>query len=294
MSPPHAYRGGGRAVPGTAPPPADHRIPRFQSTTEKLRLVAPHAARLAQLGRRPSTAAEAVVAGFRRTHGAAASGKTALETPALREALSGIPQGTTRWIRDRAMLLPGFAGVFRRSELASLDAEDVELVPEGLRIRLRRSKTDQEGRGRLVGVPLGPPRRDVPGAGRPGLGRGSSDLGRATLPHRRPGRPGPAAALLRPAVARVVPRAVRPSGGDPRRVGAPSLRSGFVTSAAGAGAPVGRPATAPSSGCTPTSAPPSCSREMPLGSWDCEGTVAGCLGGKPRSRTASAISGVRT
>ena len=40
MSPPHPYRGGGRAVPGTAPPPADHRIPRFQSTTEKLRLVA--------------------------------------------------------------------------------------------------------------------------------------------------------------------------------------------------------------------------------------------------------------
>ena len=240
---------GPEAPPGTQPLPA--------SPT----LVATYAARLAQLGRRPSTVAQAmaaisvahqaaghpsptrtagvraVVAGVRRTHGAAASGKTALETPALREALSAIPQGTSRGIRDRAMLLLGFAGGFRRAELAGLDVEDLELVPEGLRIRLRRSKTDQEGRGRLIGIPWGLHGETCPvravqawvktiGVAEGPLFRTVDRAGRV-LPRRCSER----------AVARAVQRAVRASGGDAGRVGAHSLRSGFVTSAARAGAP---------------------------------------------------------
>ena len=57
-------------------------------------------------------------------------------------------------IRDRALLLSGFAGAFRRFELVALDVEDVEEVPEGLRVTIRRSKTDQEG-----GAPCRPPAR---------------------------------------------------------------------------------------------------------------------------------------
>ena len=58
-------------------------------------------------------------------------------------------------VRDRALLLVGFAGGFRRSELVGLDKEDIEMVKEGLVIHLRRSKTDQCGTGRQVAIPFG-------------------------------------------------------------------------------------------------------------------------------------------
>jgi len=54
-------------------------------------------------------------------------------------------------VRDRALLLVGFAGAFRRSELVSLDLADVTFNVDGLVVQLRRSKTDQEGQGRKVG-----------------------------------------------------------------------------------------------------------------------------------------------
>src|SRR3954453_7751559 len=53
------------------------------------------------------------------------------------------------------LLLLGFAGGFRRSELAALDVEDVLPTEEGLVVKLRRSKTDPEGKGRDVGIPYG-------------------------------------------------------------------------------------------------------------------------------------------
>ncbi len=55
--------------------------------------------------------------------------------------------------RDKAMLLIGFAGAFRRSELVSLQVGDVQFVEEGLLIQLRRSKTDQTGLGREIAIP---------------------------------------------------------------------------------------------------------------------------------------------
>jgi len=61
--------------------------------------------------------------------------------------VASLPEGLLR-IRDRALLLLGFAGAFRRSELVALDVEDLAEYAEGLVVRLRRSKTDQEGRGR--------------------------------------------------------------------------------------------------------------------------------------------------
>jgi integrase len=60
-----------------------------------------------------------------------------------------------RGMRDRALLLVGWAGGFRRSELVSLDLEDLEEHADGMTIHLGRSKTDQEGRGRILGIPFG-------------------------------------------------------------------------------------------------------------------------------------------
>ena len=56
-------------------------------------------------------------------------------------------------IRDKALILIGFAGGFRRSELVSILNEDIEFVPEGLKILIRRSKTDQSGEGVIKAIP---------------------------------------------------------------------------------------------------------------------------------------------
>ena len=60
----------------------------------------------------------------------------------------------TRGIRDRALILIGFAGAFRRSELVSLEHDDVAFVKEGLTLMIRRSKTDQLGEGRKIAIPF--------------------------------------------------------------------------------------------------------------------------------------------
>jgi site-specific recombinase XerC len=61
----------------------------------------------------------------------------------------------TKASRDRALLLLGFAGGFRRSELVGLDCADIERARQGVIVTLRRSKTDQEGAGRKIGIPYG-------------------------------------------------------------------------------------------------------------------------------------------
>jgi integrase len=58
-------------------------------------------------------------------------------------------------MRDRAILLVGFAGAFRRSELAGLTLDDIQFTNDGLVITLRHSKTDQEGEGYVKGIPYG-------------------------------------------------------------------------------------------------------------------------------------------
>ena len=58
-------------------------------------------------------------------------------------------------LRDRALLLIGFAGAFRRSELVALDISDLKETTEGLQIMIRRSKTDQENHGAVIAIPRG-------------------------------------------------------------------------------------------------------------------------------------------
>jgi site-specific recombinase XerD len=96
----------------------------------------------------------AVLAGIRRTVGVAATKKAPLTVEALRTVVQALPVGMAG-VRDRAVLLLGFAAALRRSEIVALDVGDLEFTTDGVKVTIRRSKTDQDGEGRVVGVPHG-------------------------------------------------------------------------------------------------------------------------------------------
>ena len=92
--------------------------------------------------------------GIRRTLGTATAQKTAALTDDIR-AMIDATDPSLIGARDRALILLGFAGAFRRSELVGLDVADCAFGKDGLTVTLRRSKTDQEGKGRKIGIPYG-------------------------------------------------------------------------------------------------------------------------------------------
>jgi site-specific recombinase XerD len=92
--------------------------------------------------------------GIKRTIGVAAVQKAAALTDDIR-AMVAVTDAGLIGARDRALILLGFAGAFRRSELVGLDVEDCGFGKDGLTIMLRRSKTDQDGVGRKIGIPYG-------------------------------------------------------------------------------------------------------------------------------------------
>jgi integrase len=92
--------------------------------------------------------------GVLRTHGRPAQKAAALTLTMLRQLLATC-DASARGRRDRALLLFGFAGALRRSELVALNVEDVAIVAGGLRLRIMRGKTDQAGQGAEIGLPRG-------------------------------------------------------------------------------------------------------------------------------------------
>lgn len=99
-------------------------------------------------------AVQAVWKGIRRTKGTAPTKKKAARTKIITALVAPLGASLSD-VRDRALLLIGFAGALRRSELVALDIADVSEDDEGLVIVLRRSKTDQEGQGETRGLPYG-------------------------------------------------------------------------------------------------------------------------------------------
>ena len=102
-----------------------------------------------------------VFKGIKREHGSFEKGAAPLLTPTMKRIIlvareSAETEAQKRSaVRDAALLLVGYAGAFRRSEIASLNIEDIEFVEDGATILLRRSKTDQEGKGRKRALPYG-------------------------------------------------------------------------------------------------------------------------------------------
>jgi integrase len=92
--------------------------------------------------------------GIRRTIGTAQKGKDPLLADDIRGIIAASAKGL-KGARDRALVLVGFAGAFRRSELARMEVRDLEFTADGTVIDLPISKTDQEAAGRKVGLPFG-------------------------------------------------------------------------------------------------------------------------------------------
>jgi len=94
--------------------------------------------------------------GIKRTNGSNQKGKKPLLINDLKALINAIHQSNEkdkRKIRDKALVLIGFSGGFRRSELVDIQYEDLEFVSEGVKIFVKRSKTDQSGEGMTKAIP---------------------------------------------------------------------------------------------------------------------------------------------
>ncbi|MEO0487388.1 MAG: site-specific integrase [Pseudomonadota bacterium] len=153
----------------------------------------------------------------------------------LMDALGDDP----RALRDRGLLLIGWAGGFRSSELVGLDLTDIEEVREGLVLHLRRSKTDQTGQGRKIGIPLGRTRHCPVAALSSWLCVLASEDGPIFRPVDRHGNVQPDR-LRSDAVSTILRNRLANAGIIPEGYSGHSLRAGLATSAIKAGVPTYR------------------------------------------------------
>jgi site-specific recombinase XerD len=173
-----------------------------------------------------------VLSGIKRTLGTAQHGVDPLLAGDIRRIVAAAPDSLLG-LRDRALILVGFSGGFRRSELASiLEVEDLTFSDDGLYIRMRRSKTDQEQQGRTLALPLGEHPETCPvralRAWLEAAGITSGAVFRAVDRH------GEVAthALSPRSVAKILKCAATRAGIDAASIAGHSLRAGMVTQAA--------------------------------------------------------------
>jgi site-specific recombinase XerD len=172
----------------------------------------------------------AILKGIRRTVGVAPRQKAPATADVIHQMLAHVPKDTLQGKRDRAILLLGFAGAFRRSELVGIKVEDLTFNDKGVDVFLGRSKTDQEGKGQSVAILNGkallPVQRLQEWLDTAGIAEGpifrSMSRGDHILPD----------ALTAQSVALVVKRYADAAGLDAAKLSGHSLRAGFITSAA--------------------------------------------------------------
>lgn len=181
---------------------------------------------------------KATMRGVRRTRGCAQREARPLLRDDLLLVLDAMDD-RLKDIRDRALLMIGFAGALRRSELVGLDVGDIEHVRQGIVLRLRKSKTDQDGCGRKIGIPHGRTRWCPVSALDAWMTASGITEGAIFRPVDRHGRVR-SARLSGEAIALVIRERTAAAGLDPAQYSGHSLRAGLATSAAQAGVPTWR------------------------------------------------------
>jgi len=169
--------------------------------------------------------------GIKRTIGTAPCKKKAAVTEIIRKMLDVLPDNLIG-LRDKALILIGYAGAFRRSELVSLNVEDLDFQKEGLIINLPRSKTDQAGQGRKKPISYGSNVKTCPVRTlqewliKSGIGRG------AVFRSIKKGDKLQKTKLSDQAVGLIIKRAAQKAELNPADFAGHSLRSGFATQSA--------------------------------------------------------------
>ena len=165
--------------------------------------------------------------GIKRKNGVNQKGKKPLLINNLKRLINVIHQyqkNTDKLLRDKAILLIGFAGGFRRSELVQIEYEDLDFVSEGLKIFIKRSKTDQSGEGSTKGIPYFDNQNYCPViALKEWLKHSNIKIGKIFN-------------VSDKTVALIIKKYSNLAGLDSNKYSGHSLRSGFATSAAEAGA----------------------------------------------------------
>ncbi len=178
-------------------------------------------------------AVKAVLKGIKREIGAAPKKKAPITVERL-EAMVKHCSSTLVGLRDKAILLLGFSGAFRRSELVAIKISDIERTAEGVKVTIRRSKTDQEGYGQVVAILNGSRLRAVD-ALYTWLKEADINEGYIFRPISQWGAIG-AVSLTDRSVANIVKNYAKKAGLTVGDFSGHSLRSGFITSGAAAGA----------------------------------------------------------
>ena len=235
------FKANGGKIPATPEIVADY-ISRFAGhlaiATLQHRLIAIHRAHIDQGLTSPVSdkLVKRTMQGIRRTFGVAQRRVQALVKDDLIELMVSVAkQKPLKAARDKAILLIGFAGAFRRSELVALTVEDITPHAHGIELRIIRSKTDQEGEGRSVFVPLAKSEERCPViALRAWLELAGISAGPLFRPVNRHDLLVGEVALSPQSVALVVKASMKHAKGvdAASAVSAHSLRAGFVTEAA--------------------------------------------------------------
>jgi site-specific recombinase XerD len=179
------------------------------------------------------------IMGIKRRKGSAQNGKKPLLINNLKALIKAINRSNSNPIikfRDRTIVLIGFSGGFRRNEIVSLNYDDIEFVNEGMKINLRRSKTDQYGEGFLKGVPYFDNPVYCPVISMQNWLK-ISEINSGPLFRRfSKGAKLTEMRLTDQTVALIIKKYLQLAGIDSKNYSGHSLRSGFATSAAEAGA----------------------------------------------------------
>jgi site-specific recombinase XerD len=178
---------------------------------------------------------KATMRGIRRTFGGARNKKAPAVAGKMLGMVAAAPEGLAG-LRDRALLLVGFAGAFRRSELVALDLADIAETETALLVTIRGSKTDQERQGVTIAIARGDIACPVK-ALRAWLSAAGVETGPIFRPINRHGNLLPSR-LTAQSVARIVKVYAGRAGFDSDAFSGHSLRSGFLTSAAAKGASI--------------------------------------------------------